>query len=92
MGNNAAQGGRSAAAPMADRRERRSITEGESRGDTASQLHLRLLPHEVAALRHLAKARCQTLSGAVRYLLRKELHADRGAVPKRSDRDGEAGG
>lgn len=41
----------------------------------AGQLHLRLLPHEAAALRRLANARCQTISGAVSYLLRKELRS-----------------
>ena len=36
------------------------------------QVHLRLLPPEVDLLRALARDRGQTLSGAVRYLLRKE--------------------
>jgi hypothetical protein len=37
------------------------------------QLHLRLSPRDATALRTLAEARGQTLSGAVKYLLNKEL-------------------
>jgi len=47
----------------------------ESAGDTEGirkQLHLRLFPEDDARLRQLAEQRGQTLSGAVRYLVRKE--------------------
>lgn len=42
-----------------------------------AQLHIRLLPKEALQLRELARSRGQTLSGAVRYLLRKELRSER---------------
>lgn len=40
--------------------------------EKSRQIHLRLPPADVHALRRLAGARGQTLSGAVSYLLRKE--------------------
>lgn len=55
--------------------------------DTATsatvQVHLRLLPTDALLLRRLAGDRGQTLSGAIRYLLRREFQSGR---KQRADR------
>jgi hypothetical protein len=45
--------------------------------DRTEQIHIRLLPQDATLLRQLASSRGQTLSGAIRYLVRKEYRGCR---------------
>lgn len=48
---------------------RAGLQSGSAGHGSNSQVHLRLAPHHVEALRKLARERDQTLSGVVRFLL-----------------------
>lgn len=62
-----------ARADMRDPQEDASVGEGrasEVTRDKSVQIHLRLSPDDAALLRRIAAQRDQTISGAIRYLLR----------------------